>query len=283
MRRITAYGLCQDAEGRVLLAGTRDGRWAVPGGVVGHGVDPRTTVVTAFAEQAGVAVSVDGARDATTVIDSGAGGGITRQEERLVFDVHTDDPVTGDKARWVSPQDLDELPLTAVAAKLLGRLDGTVEPLAWSVDDSPVRRQRFAAYALATDPKGNVLLALIAPGYPGAGEWHLPGGGTNLGELSIAGLVRELTEETGQTGRVDSVLDVNSLYDVAASGPEGHPVDFHGVSVIYRVRVEKPTPARVVDPGGSTADAAWFAPHEALGLPLTRVARSSLLRALAAR
>jgi hypothetical protein len=36
------------------------------------------------------------------------------------------------------------------------------------------RAQRFAAYAIATDPYDRLLLTRIAPGYPGAGRWHLP-------------------------------------------------------------------------------------------------------------
>jgi ADP-ribose pyrophosphatase YjhB (NUDIX family) len=96
-------------------------------------------------------------------------------------------------------------------------------------------------------------------------------------------LLRELTEETGQTGRVESVLDVNSHHHPDALGPEGRPIDFHSVAVIYRVRSDKPTRAKVLDPGGSTAEAGWFAPYEALALPLTTVARAALLRALASR
>ena len=50
-----------------------------------------------------------------------------------------------------------------------------------------LRVQRFSTYALATDPAGRVLLARIAPGYPGAGRWHLPGGGTDVGEAPADG------------------------------------------------------------------------------------------------
>lgn len=285
MRRIAAYGLCLDDGGRVLLARTDDGRWALPGAVVGHGEDPRQTVVTAFATQAGAKVRVDAARDVVTEIEAGTGGAPLRQEEQLIFEAHADDPVAGDAARWASPQDLDTLPLTPLSAKLLGRVDDIPEKDQWTVPapDVMVARQRFAAYALATDPKGNVLLARISDGYPSAGKWHLPGGGTNEGEAAVDGMLRELTEETGQTGKVESVLDVVNIYDRQAMGPEGRPIDFHGVSAIYRVRVDKPTKAKVIDPGGSTIEAGWFAPHEALALALTDAARVALLRALAAR
>lgn len=285
MRRIAAYGLCLDDDGRVLLARTDDSRWALPGAVVGHGEDPRQTVVTAFATQAGAKVRVDAARDVVTEIEAGTGGAPLRQEEQLIFEAHADDPVAGDAARWASPQDLDTLPLTPLSAKLLGRVDDIPEKDQWTVPapDVMVARQRFAAYALATDPKGNVLLARISDGYPSAGKWHLPGGGTNEGEAAVDGMLRELTEETGQTGKVESVLDVVNIYDRQAMGPEGRPIDFHGVSAIYRVRVDKPTKAKVIDPGGSTIEAGWFAPHEALALALTDAARVALLRALAAR
>jgi ADP-ribose pyrophosphatase YjhB (NUDIX family) len=287
VRRISAYGLCLDDEGRVLLTRTGDGRWAVPGGVVGHGEDPRVVVQRAFAEQTGANAQLDGPRDVVTEIIADAAGATVQQDEQIVFDAraHADDSAIAEHARWASPKDLDTLPLTGRGAKLLGR----VEPADASVDgwepSAPHadRRQRFAAYALATDPKGNVLLALISPGYPGAGQWHLPGGGTDLGETAVAGLLRELTEETGQVGRVESVLDVVSRYDGAAMGPEGRPIDMHGVGAIYRVRVDKPTKARVTDVGGSTEKADWFAPAEALALPLTNTARAALLRALAAR
>src|SRR5690606_35831528 len=79
----------------------------------------------------------------------------------------------------------------------------------------PDRGQRFAAYGLVTDPDDRVLLTLIAPGYPGAGHWHLPGGGTDHGEQPAAGLLRELTEETGQLGRVVDLLEVSHRHDPA--------------------------------------------------------------------
>ena len=83
------------------------------------------------------------------------------------------------------------------------------------------RAQRFAAYAVATDPADRVLLTRIAPGYPGAGCWHLPGGGTDYGEQPGAALIRELVEETGQHGRLVELLGVASHRDAASLGPGG--------------------------------------------------------------
>src|SRR5205823_13930505 len=93
-------------------------------------------------------------------------------------------------------------------------------------EDGRPRVQRFAAYALARDPAGRILLTLIAPGYPGAGRWHLPGGGTDFGEAPTAGLLRELIEETGQIGRVEGLIAVSHRHHPAAIGWEGFPIDW---------------------------------------------------------
>jgi len=139
------------------------------------------------------------------------------------------------------------------------------------------RGQRFAVYGLVTDPGGRVLLTLIAEGYPGAGRWHLPGGGTEHGEQPESAFLRELAEESDQLGRVTGLLDVSHLRNPAALGPEGYPIDFHSVRVLYRAVVDLPTEPTVTEAaGGSTARAAWFAPAEAPGLPLTGIAHHAL-------
>ena len=59
--------------------------------------------------------------------------------------------------------------------------------------------------------------------------------------------------------------------DAASLGPEGYPIDWHGVRAFYRVKVDLPTDPVVHDVGGSTAEACWF-PRAALGsLELTEV------------
>ena len=85
----------------------------------------------------------------------------------------------------------------------------------------PRRFQRFAAYGLVTEPNGRVLLTLIADGYPGAGRWHLPGGGTDFGEAAADGLRREIVEETGQKAEITGLLSASHRYRRSAIGPGG--------------------------------------------------------------
>ncbi len=124
-----------------------------------------------------------------------------------------------------------------------------------------------------------MLLTRIADGYPGAGCWHLPGGGTDYGEQPGVALIRELVEETGQHGRLVELLGVASHRDAASLGPEGYPIDWHGVRAFYRVACRLPTDLRVLDVGGSTSEARWFAPDELAELGRTEVTAEALHRA----
>jgi ADP-ribose pyrophosphatase YjhB (NUDIX family) len=182
---------------------------------------------------------------------------------------------TTDLVEWVSPDDLRTRPLMPFTAYLLGLSDApppaapSDEPLA-----RPARVQRFGAYAAATDPDGRILLTLIADGFPGAGLWHVAGGGTDHGETPEQALARELYEETSQRGRVTGLLGVSHRYDPGAIGPEGVPIDWHTIRVLFRVQVDEPTEAVVTEgAGSSTAEAAWFTRAEIDKLDLTELAR----------
>jgi ADP-ribose pyrophosphatase YjhB (NUDIX family) len=181
-------------------------------------------------------------------------------------------------ADWVAPADLQSGRTSPVAALALGlpagRTDGPGR-VSWSeVPTRTGRRQRFAAYGRVTDPEGNVLLTLIAHGFPGAGRWHLPGGGTDFGESAEAGLAREIVEETAQQGEIGALLRVSDRHQTR--GVDGRAVDWHGVRVVYDVRVGRPTAPRVLEVAGSTAAASWFPVSDALGLELTEVALEAL-------
>ncbi|MGI5212083.1 NUDIX hydrolase [Plantactinospora sp. CA-290183] len=293
-RRIGAYGLCRDADRVLLVRGSATapfpGVWRLPGGGVGQGEHPAAAVRREFAEETGLPVEVSGLR--TVVSDvarlAAADAVVAEHTDRVLYDVVPVGDGDGDAARrpdvdrsaWVSPAGLACLTLMPFTAELLGRpvspLPAGVLPRSGGPASAPVGLQRFSAYGLATDPAGRVLLTLIAPGYPGAGHWHLPGGGTDHGEQPTGALLRELVEESGQLGRITELLTVSHRHNPAALGPEGRPVDWHVVRVIYRVVVESPTVATVTETaGGSTERAAWFPAAEVGALPLSEVAREA--------
>ncbi|MEU8168107.1 NUDIX domain-containing protein [Micromonospora sp. NPDC049004] len=288
VRRVAVYGLLS-ASGRVLVVREpAGGLWSLPGGSVAHAEHPERAVVRTVGEQTGLTVSVGRLRAVVADVSPPTQDGVSLHNDRLLFEMTVDGDVSGDtgggtiEARWVSPEDAARLPLTPFSAELLGL---PVTPLPADAPPSaeplpllhPDRRLRFGAYGLVTDPAGRILLTQIADGYPGAGKWHLPGGGTDHGEQPTTGLLRELVEEGGQVGRVVELLGVDNLHNPAALGPEGRPLDWHGVRVIYRVLVDVPTDAVVTESaGGSTARAGWFTIAETADLPLTGIAASAI-------
>jgi 8-oxo-dGTP diphosphatase len=294
-RRIAAYGVCYGEGERLLLARSSDlsafpGLWQIPGGGIEHGEHPADGLVREFAEETGLAVEVMGPRAAVSDVLALPGIEVAEHTDRIVYDVRVTGGIlrhesegTTDLAAWITPEELRALPLMPFTAELFGL---PVDPLPGATHTTPAppaslvtRGQRFAAYGLATDPEGRVLLTLIAPRYPGAGRWHLPGGGTDYGEQPAAGLLRELAEESGQVGRVTDLLDVSHHRNPAARGPEGYAIDWHAVRVLYRLAVDAPTAPVVTEAaGGSTARAAWFEPAEAARLELTDVAAAALAR-----
>ncbi|MFY1673217.1 NUDIX hydrolase [Plantactinospora sp. WMMB334] len=298
-RRIGAYGLCRDGRRVLLVQGPAPagfpGVWHLPGGGVAHGEHPATAVRREFAEVTGLSVEVTGLRAvlADVVRLVAADGRVAEHTDRIVYDVvptggrpRAGPDGGGDQVAWVAPDDLAGLALMPFTADLLGL---PVQPLpeearlapAEARDAGPAapvdRHQRFAAYGLATDPAGRILLTRIAAGFPGAGRWHLPGGGTDHGEQPVSALLRELVEETGQLGRVTGLLHVSHRHNTAEFGPEGRPLDWHGVRVIYRVEVDAPTEATVTEAaGGSTEIAGWFRPDEVGRLARTEVVDAAL-------
>ncbi len=294
------------------------GVWQIPGGGVEHGEHPATAVVREFAEETGLAVEVTGLRSVVADVLRLPGGDVLEHCDRIIYDVAVrggdlrDEPHgTTDRVAWMDPAALVGLPLLPVTAELLGRPvdpdvlapkdtarqpkdagpapagpagpapaeDGPTSADQPAPDARPARGRRFGAYGLVTDPAGRVLLSLIADGYPGAGRWHLPGGGTDHGEQPGTAVLREVAEESGQLGRVTALLDVSDHHDPSARGPEGYPIDWHVVRVLFRVRVDVPTPAVVTEAaGGSTARAGWFRPDKARTLRLTGFAASALRR-----
>ena len=199
----TRVGSCWSGSLRTRVPGL----WQLPGGGVDHGEDPVRALVREFAEETGLtsdracSVRSDGllqparAREGSdSSISTGScststvAGGALRPESR------------GRATPWPGSRRMDDPPAYPLMA--LDRLGSGVDvrgrrriadggrdrrgratPV---VADVPVTHvQRFAAYGLAADPAGRILLTRIAPGYPGAGTWHLPGGGTDFGEIAL--------------------------------------------------------------------------------------------------
>src|ERR687890_120856 len=302
LRRIAAYAVATDPHGRVLLvrASARSGTpgvWSLPGGAVDHGEDPNHTVVRETAAETGLSVAVAGLRDVLADMRSLPHRGVTIHTDRLIYEVSVRGGTLVDRvghptdlARWTSLAEAEKLRLRPFTAAALGLSAASADLRPEEAPDFPSfyaypgpdglhRAQRFAAYAIATDPRDNLLLTRIAPGYPGAGCWHLPGGGTDYGEQPGTALIRELAEETGQHGRLVELLGVASHRDAASLGPEGYPIDWHGVRAFYRVIVDRPTEVAVGDVGGSTSEACWMALKEVAQLPadqLTEVTAEAL-------
>jgi 8-oxo-dGTP diphosphatase len=289
IRRVGAYGVCRDGEGRTLLARNSDasefpGLWTLPGGGVEQGEHPDDAVVREFAEETGLAVRIEALRTVTADVARLPVLGDLEHTDRIVYDVsayagelRAEVGGTTDQVSWVDDAALPGLALMPFTADVLGqpyvpmKPDESDEPLA-----RPQRVQRFGAYAVATDRDGRILLTRIAPGYPGAGLWHLAGGGTDHGETPERALARELFEETSQRGRVTGLLGISHRYDPTAVGPEGAPMDWHVVRVLFRVEVDESTDPVVTERGGSTSAAAWFTPAEAERLDLTELARGAV-------
>jgi 8-oxo-dGTP diphosphatase len=292
-RRVGVYGICRDTSGRILFVraapeAINAGFWQLPGGGVDHGEDPRAALVREFAEETGLAVRLDRVRSVRTDFFRHPGRDQLIHLDRLIFDVHVvggelrDEPAgSTDRVAWMVPGQVT--PLMSWTAEILD-LPGsptrrvTAAEIAGALPSDPgtpvTRVQRFAAYGLTTDPAGRLLLTRIAAGYPGAGSWHLPGGGTDFGEVVTDALARELAEETGQIGKVGELLLVEHFHNPAAFGPEKRPIDWHTVRSVFRVTVDAPTDPIVHDLGGSTDAAAWVTPAELRRLNLNKLAKT---------
>ncbi|GAA2520209.1 NUDIX domain-containing protein [Pilimelia columellifera] len=284
-RRIAAYGLATDAVGRVLLTCPADatrqpGLWRLPGGALRHGEHPAEAAARWALAQTGLRARVRRVRQVCSDVLPLVGLGLVEHTDRIVYELAVDPAPDVGAAVWLSPAELASRPLAGFAARLL---EAPAAPWASAAPPYPsdpaapdaATGQRFAVYGLVTDPEQRILLARIASGYPGAGLWHLPGGGSEFGEDPVDALRRELWEETGQRGHVTGLLSVSHQHNPAAPW-RGRTVDWHTVRVVLTATVGQPTPAVVTEAAGSTAAAAWVSREHAVTLRLSEVAAAAL-------
>jgi 8-oxo-dGTP pyrophosphatase MutT (NUDIX family) len=266
-QRVAAYAVVRDTAGAVLL--TRNsprsdfpGLWSLPGGGVDHGEHPAQAVLREVREETGLDVRLTGLpRVYADVVDV---RGASLHTVRLVYDAEVSGGVlrpetggTSDAAEYGT----GDRPLLPFTAEALGvpvpphpeSVRGPREPVVRG--QGTVRRQRLAAYGLAYHDD-RVLVTQLSDRTPLPAAWTLPGGGVDHGEHPEVALVREFAEETGLAATVGGLAGVYSTH-FTGQAPSGVLEDFHGIRLVYDVRVDGSLPPRVVDVGGTTSAVAW--------------------------
>ena len=110
---------------------------------------------------------------------------------------------------------------------------------------------------------GKILLVKGSRGLT-KGRWSLPGGFLRFGETPPEGLLRELKEELGVVGKIESLLDVK--------GKLGSESRLHWVMIFYQVSLEgKPHP----DPD-EIAEATYFPLEKARDLGIDDLMRDAV-------
>src|SRR4051794_19777129 len=140
-------------------------------------------------------------------------------------------------------------------------------------------RTRLGGYALCTDDEGRVLLTRLSAIEVDVGAWTLPGGGVEFGEHPDDTVVRELEEETGLRGEIETVAGVFSHVYPRSRAAEG--LDLHFLGILYHVRV---VGGHLRDELDGTTDAArWFRRDELTDVRLVEIARFGVDLAFARR
>lgn len=109
---------------------------------------------------------------------------------------------------------------------------------------------RPAAYAVIVNERREILLSHWI-----GGHWTLPGGGMDPGEHPEDACAREITEETGYTGRLTGLLGVNSHVIPSRYRTSGVG-DLQLLQFVYTAEIVGGVMEVEVD--GSTDDVGWF-------------------------
>jgi 8-oxo-dGTP diphosphatase len=131
---------------------------------------------------------------------------------------------------------------------------------------------RLAAYAVVTDDRDRVLLALWNE--PAEPLWTLPGGGVELHESLEEGVVREVREETGYDVEPVRLLGVETMVTPPERRFLASPRWQKNVGVVFEARVVGGEIAPEVD--GTTDEARWFPRAAVAGLARVRLVEKFL-------
>ncbi|QBI54250.1 NUDIX hydrolase [Streptomonospora litoralis] len=260
---MSAHVALLDGDGRAVLpAGEEPGDESLPGARVGFGDDPAEVARAAAGLPAQVAPVPCDVRAEAAVAEA-AGGLVDVHIDRLYYTAPLAGADPAPRGRRVPVRAALALPARPAAAEL--------------AEEEPERPgpslRRFSSYGVVTDPAGRILLSRIAPGFPGAGTWHLPGGGVDHGETPQAALRREVHEETGQRCGVGDLIALTHHRRTREPGPESTETDIYAVWAFFHAHVADPGPLRVVEVDGSTEDCNWFGAADLAHIPLSTTAR----------
>ncbi len=133
----------------------------------------------------------------------------------------------------------------------------------------PPGRTRLGGYALCTDDHDRLLLARLSAVEVDVGAWTLPGGGLAFGEHPDHAVIRELEEETGLIGEIETVAGVFSHVYRRSRAAGGS--DLHFLGILYHVRI---VGGRLRDEiGGTTDTAQWMSRADIAGVRLVEIAQ----------
>jgi len=136
----------------------------------------------------------------------------------------------------------------------------------------PAGRTRVGAYALCTDDTGRILLTRLSAVEVEVGAWTLPGGGVEFGEHPDAAVIRELEEETGLVGEIESLGGVFSHVYRRSRAAEG--ADLHFLGILYHCRVVGGQLRDEVD--GTTDAARWMSRADLTAVRLVEIGQAGV-------